>query len=75
MYKEQENIEKDNLGNPKLRHISYDELHLMMTRLLLKREEEPEMFDGWENGKMTEGVTDFIQGESWRRDLFVKNER
>ena len=59
----------DKHGNPILRHIPYDELHLMMERLVLKVQQEPKWFEDWENGQLQKGVTNFIQGEDNRRGL------
>ena len=55
-----------------LRKISYEEFNLMCQRLVLKVQEYPEMFQNWSNGQLQQGVTDFIEGENHRRDLFVQ---
>lgn len=60
------------MDNPKLRDISYEELHLMMTRLVLKVQEDPALFEGWENGNVDKGVTDFIKGEDFRRGILIQ---
>ncbi len=60
------------MSDIKLREIGYDELELMMVRLVLKVKDYPELFNDWEMGRITESVSDFIKGEDARRKLFIK---
>ena len=51
-----------------LRKISYSELHLMMTRLMIDVIDNPESYADY-NSKGEDSIARFIEGERWRRDL------
>jgi hypothetical protein len=54
-----------------LRRISVAELKLMFTRLVIKVQEEPEMFKDLDGS----GVDSFFDGEDKRRELLVDKQR
>ena len=60
------------MSDIKLRELTYDELELMMVRLVLKVKGYPELFNDWETGRIIESVSDFIKGEDAKRKLFIK---
>jgi hypothetical protein len=55
------------MGFKVLRNVSEAELKLMFTRLVMKLQEEPEMFTD-----IDEGVNAFFDGEDKRRELLVE---
>jgi hypothetical protein len=54
-----------------LRRISVAELKMMFTRLVIKVQEEPEMFKDLDGS----GVDSFFDGEDKRRELLVEKQR
>jgi len=54
------------MGFKVLRNVSEAELKLMFTRLVMKVQEEPEMFKD-----IDEGVKAFFDGEDKRRELLI----
>jgi len=54
------------MGFKVLRNVSEAELKLMFTRLVMKVQEEPEMFKD-----IDEGVNSFLYGEDKRRELLI----
>jgi hypothetical protein len=55
------------MGFKVLRNVSEAELKLMFARLVIKVQEEPEMFTD-----INEGVNSFFDGEDKRRELLVE---